>query len=119
MAAFVERYYGLRTMKVDPWEWLVFFILSAHNHSQSLVATSPTANAMDEIAGWFWEDGRRPVGRYPLPSPEDVGSQSGLYKLNDLWGLGRVTMLPRIGGLRCGYGRHCITAHARQFEQFS
>ena len=99
MAALVERYYGLRIMKVDPWEWLVFFILSAHNHSQSHVATSPTANAMDEIARWFWEDGHRPGGRYPFPSPEDVGSQSGLYKLNDLWGLGRVTMLPRIGGL--------------------
>ena len=99
MAELLNRYYGLRIMRVDPWEYLVFFILSAHNHSQSHVATSPTANAMDEIARWFWKDGRQRRSRYPFPRPEDVGSQSGLYKLNDLWGLGRVTMLPRIGGL--------------------
>ena len=99
MAALVDCYRGLRVMRVDLWECLVFFILSAHNHSQSHVATAPTTNAMDEIARWFWEDGRQRRGRYPFPSPQDVGSQSGLYKLNDLWGLGQVTMLPRIGGL--------------------
>ena len=106
MAALVDRYRGLRVMRVDPWECLVFFMLSAHNHSQSPVATAPTAHAMDEIARWFWEEGRRQRGRYPFPRPENVGSQSGLYKLNDLWsarviGPDRNDILPpRLGGLK-------------------
>lgn len=106
MAALIDRYYGLRIMQVDPWECLVFFIISAHNHSQSNVATAPTANAMDEIARWFWKDGRRRRGRYPFPKPESIGSQSGLYKLNDLW-FARVIgpdlndiAPPRLGGLK-------------------
>ena len=67
MKALVDRYCGLRIMRVDPWECLVFFILSAHNHSQSHVATAPTANAIDEIARWFWEDGRSETWQIPIP----------------------------------------------------
>ena len=106
MKALVDRYCGLRIMRVDPWECLVFFILSAHNHSQSHVATAPTANAIDEIARWFWEDGRQRRGRYPFPMPDIVGSQSGLYRLNELWstrviGPDRNDILPpRLGGLK-------------------
>ena len=69
MGGLVNCYRGLRIMRVDPWECLVFFILSAHNHSQSRVATAPTANAMDEIAKCFWEDGPRPRDSYPFPRP--------------------------------------------------
>ena len=85
MRELIERYYGLRIMRVDPWECLVFFILSAHNHSQSHIATTPTANAMDEIARSFWKDGRRQRGRYPFPSPKEIETQTGLYILNELW----------------------------------
>lgn len=106
MARLMERYYGLRIMRVDPWECLVFFILSAHNHSQSRVVTAPTANAMDEIARSFREDGRRQRGRYPFPKPENVATQTGLYKLNELWservigpGLNDIVP-PRLGGLK-------------------
>ena len=85
MAELIKRYYGLRIMRVDPWECLVFFILSAHNHSQSHIATAPTANAMDEIARSFWKGGRRQRGRYPFPSPKDIGTQTDLNILNELW----------------------------------
>ena len=85
MAALVERYRGLRLMRVDPWECLVFFILSAHNHNQSRVATSPTANSMDEIARRFWADRPWPHDRYPFPSPESLATEKGLRILQELW----------------------------------
>ena len=85
MAALVDRYDGLRIMRVDPWECLVFFILSAHNHNQSRVPTAPTANSIDEIAKQFWDDGPWVHNRYPFPSPTEVGSQTGLAKLQELW----------------------------------
>ena len=85
MAALVKRYYGLRIMKVDPWECLVFFILSAHNHYQSRVPTAVTANSMDEIAEQFWKDESWAYDRFPFPSPKEVGSQSGLANLQELW----------------------------------
>ena len=85
MATLVDRYDGLRIMRIDPWECLVFFILSAHNHYQSRVPTAPTANSIDEIAERFWDDGPWAHNRYPFPSPTDVGSQGGLAKLQELW----------------------------------
>ncbi len=100
MKGLVNRYRGLRVMRVDPWECLVFFILSAHNHYQLQVATTPTAQAMDDIAGCFWKGERWPHDRYPFPCPDIVGSRGGLYKLRDLWGLGQDNSLPRMRGLR-------------------
>ena len=106
MADLINRYRGLRIMRVDPWECLVFFILSAHNHSQSHVTTAPTANAMDEIARSFWGDGQRQRGRYPFPNPKEVETQTGLYKLNELWSERVIgpdlndVVRPRLGGLR-------------------
>ena len=85
MKALVDRYCGLRIMRVDPWECLVFFILSAHNHYQARVPTAPTANSMDKIAERFWEGESWPHDRYPFPSPQEVASPSGLGKLQELW----------------------------------
>ena len=118
MAALVNRYYGLRLMRVDPWECLVFFVLSAHNHTQSHNATSPTARAMDEIARWFWQEKQSkkseqswPRSRYPFPGPQELASQDGLYKLNHLWleraaGPAEGDLAPAtLGGLRSMPGR--------------
>ena len=85
MEALVGRFSGLRIMRVDPWECLVFFILSAHNHFRSHVATRPTASAMDEIASAFWEGEPQPHGRYHFPRPEILGTPAGLDRLNELW----------------------------------
>ena len=101
MATLVNRYHGLRVMRVDPWECLVFFILSAHNHDRSSVPTAPTARSVDEIAEQFWKNGPWAYDgfqfpslekfmpwaydRFPFPSPEEVGSQSGLANLQELW----------------------------------
>ena len=85
MAVLVDRYAGLRIMRVDPWECLVFFILSAHNHNQARVPTAPTANSIDQIAEMFWEGESWVHNRYPFPSPTEVGSQTGLAKLQELW----------------------------------
>ena len=85
MAKLVDRYNGLRIMRVDPWECLVFFILSAHNHYQTRVATAPTAGSMDKIAERFWEGNLLEHGRYPFPSPKQVGWEGGLPKLQELW----------------------------------
>ena len=98
MAALVERYRGLRVIRVDPWECLVFFILSAHNHYQSRVPTAPTANSIDEIAERFWEGESWAHNRYPFPSPNEVMSQSGLAKLQELWS-NRTDTPRRIRGL--------------------
>ena len=85
MADLLNRYYGLRIMRVDPWECLVFFILSAHNHYQMRVPTTTTANSIDEIADHFWNGKSSWVhGRYSFPSPKEVGSQCGLDKLQEL-----------------------------------
>ncbi|MBC9868912.1 MAG: hypothetical protein F7O42_13725, partial [Opitutae bacterium] len=85
MAGLLERYCGLRIMRVDPWECLVFFILSAHNYRQLHVPTRPTADSMDQIAEHFWNVKCWKHDRYPFPSPEELGSESGLEKLRELW----------------------------------
>ena len=85
MGALVERYHGLPIMRVDPWECLVFFILSAQNHYQLRVPTAPTANSIDDMAKLFWEDKEWQNDRYPFPSSREVGSESGLDKLHELW----------------------------------
>ena len=85
MAALVDRYYGLRIMRVDPWECRVFFILSAHNHYQSRIPTALTAHSVDEIAKQFWGDKPWPHDRLPFPSSQEVVSPSGLDKLQELW----------------------------------
>lgn len=86
MAGLLKRYRGLRIMRVDPWECLVFFILSAHNHYQIRVPTAPTLDSIDQIAQYFWNDDPTwEYDRFPFPGPKELGSQSGLTKLRELW----------------------------------
>ena len=106
MGALLDRYYGLRIMRVDTWECLVFFTLSAHNHFRARISTGPTPRAMDEIASAFWQGDPEPHGRYPFPSPRRMGSRAGLDKLNELWSERRIgpnrndVERPRIYGLK-------------------
>ena len=40
---------------------------------------------MDQIAEHFWNAQPWKHDRYPFPSPEELGSESGLEKLRELW----------------------------------
>ena len=73
IAGLLERNAGVRVMRVDPWECLVFFILSANNNIPSI------QRDMERIAGAFG----RPVGggRFTFPSPEVLGRESALAEL--------------------------------------
>ena len=79
MKGLVNRYLGLRVMRVDPWECLVFFLLARR------AEVEVTHQRMEDIANKFGE-GQEPLenGRYPFPSAEVVGSLSGLDKLKEL-----------------------------------
>ena len=84
MKALVERYQGLRVMRVDPWECLVFFILAV----QRPIAW--TQRQMEAIAQAF-SNGAPPVtnGRYIFPTPPTImnAQSKGSDKLRGL-GLG-------------------------------
>ena len=74
MADLVPRYCGLRVMRVDPWECLVFFILSPIKPIQGIQGN------MEQIAAAF---SGQPIGygatRYPFPRPSTI--------LQHPWGL--------------------------------
>ena len=111
MAGLLKRYCGLRIMRVDLWECLVFFILSAHNHYQLRVPTAPTLDSIDQIAECFWNDESTwEYERFPFPRPKELGSQSGLVKLRELWSE-RTDPQRRIRGLPEMPGRIYAAAH--------
>ena len=81
LAGLIEQYRGLRVMRVDPWECLVFFILSANNNIPRI------HRDMDRIAQLFG----RPVSmnggtRHTFPSTGDLlqGGDRALAKLDAL-----------------------------------
>ena len=78
MAALVDRYSGLRVMRVDPWECLVFFILAART------PIDKTQQRMELIAEAFAIEAALANGRYSFPTPEDIGSDRGLALLDRL-----------------------------------
>ena len=78
LAELVQAYGGLRVMRVNPWECLVFFILAARTPIEK------TQQRMDESASAFSTGAALANGRHPFPNPEDVGSDSGLAILNRL-----------------------------------
>ena len=84
MKALVERYQGLRVMRVDPWECLVFFILAGQR------PIARTQRQMEAIAEAF-SNGAPPVtnGRYIFPTPPTImnAQSKGSDKLRAL-GLG-------------------------------
>ena len=79
MVKLVERHCGLRVMRVNPWEGLVFFIAAANT------TIGPTHARMDKVARRFWQKFQRNQSwqhnRYPFPGPEQVGSECG----RDIW----------------------------------
>lgn len=80
MARLIECYPGLRVMRVDPWECLVFFILSP------LKSIDLIQDDMEKIASKFRSRPSLGNGRHPFPSASaiaDEGSQ-GRRKLDDL-----------------------------------
>ena len=83
MKGLVAKYPGLRVMRVDPWECLVFFILARN------AGIKPTQSRMEKIADTFKCGIRLQNDRHPFPMPEDMlaPSQDGLGKLTAL-GLG-------------------------------
>ena len=76
LAGLLERYSGIRVMRVDPWECLVFFILSANNNIPRV------QRDMERIAHAFGE----PIGgsRSTLPGPGVLGRESALVGLEGL-----------------------------------
>ncbi len=78
MTKIIDRYAGLRVMRVDPWECLVFFILAARTPIEK------THQRMESIAEAFATGPALSNGRYPFPRPEEVASDSGKSKLEQL-----------------------------------
>ena len=80
MAELIERYPGMRVMRADPWECLVFFILSVRKRIEH------TNRDMEAIAAAFSGDTAPTCGRHSFPTPRDIaeGKPQGLRKLNDL-----------------------------------
>ena len=80
MAELIERYPGMRVMRVDPWECLVFFILSVRKRIEH------TNRDMEAIAAAFSGDTAPTCGRHSFPTPRDIaeGKPQGLRKLNAL-----------------------------------
>ena len=76
MKMLIDCYTGLRVMQVDPWECLVFFILSANRNIKF------ASDKMETIADKF---GGLDVGnsRHRFPMAEDVSSDGGEAKLQE------------------------------------
>ena len=76
MASLIERHSGLRVMRVDPWECLVFFILSANNNIPRI------QRDMERIAVTFGS----PVdsSRSTFPGPGVMCQESSLMALEGL-----------------------------------
>ena len=82
LAGLLERHSGIRVMSDDPWECLVFFILSANNNIPRI------QRDMERIARAFGE----PIGgsRSTFPGPGVLGRESALVGLEELnLGLGK------------------------------
>ena len=80
MAGLVERYSGVRVMRVDPWECLVFFILSVRKRIEH------THRDVEAIAAAFSGGTSVGDGRHSFPTPRDIaeGKPQGLRKLSAL-----------------------------------
>ena len=91
LAGLLERHSGIRVMRVDPWECLVFFILSANNNIPRV------QRDMERIAHAFGE----PIGgsRSTFPGPGVLGRESALVGLEGLsLGLNKGKKIGRAAG---------------------
>ena len=80
MAELVERYSGLRVMRVDPWECLVFFILSART---DISITQRRMEAIANVLGIPLSDASARHA-FPTPSEIDLSGVAALSKMVDL-----------------------------------
>lgn len=87
MAMLVRKFRGLRVMRTDPWECLVFFILTANSTIEL------SQRRMEQIATEFRVS--PPLGdsdRYPFPRPSDLCERGALEKMRSLnFGLDKET----------------------------
>ena len=91
LGGLLERHSGIRVMRVDPWECLVFFILSANNNIPRI------QRDMERIARSFGE----PIGgsRSTFPGPGVLGRESALVGLEELnLGLGKGMKIGWVAG---------------------
>lgn len=79
MAELVRKYRGLRVMRIDPWECLVFFILTARSDIDRAMQN------MERIADEFCSgpplDGYNGI-HYAFPRPSDLCEGNALERLN-------------------------------------
>ena len=68
LAGLLERHSGIRVMSVDPWECLVYFILSANNNIPRI------QRDMERIAPRLWGTNRR----FEIHLPRSRGSGAGI-----------------------------------------
>jgi N-glycosylase/DNA lyase len=76
IAGLLERHAGVRVMRVDPWECLVFFILSANNNIPRI------QRDMERISEAFGQPAGG--GRSTFPGPGVLGPESALVGLDEL-----------------------------------
>ena len=105
MAQLVRKFAGLRVMRIDPWECLVFFILTARSdidrakqNMERIAAEFRTGPPLDGYNG----------PRYAFPRPSDLCEGNALERLN------RVIVGLSSKGSRI-YKAAC-TAHSRQLD---
>lgn len=92
MAGLVKRYPGMRVMRIDPWECLVFFILSANTNIPRI------HQSMEKISQAFGSGtSLNSRDRFTFPTPDDICEDaSGLEKLKGLrLGLDKETKIYR------------------------
>ena len=97
MAMLVGKFRGLRVMRIDPWECLVFFILAAHSDidqaKQNMERIAEEFNTSPPLDGWNGT-------RYVFPRPSDLCELGALEKLERLK-LGLKDKAPRIYEAAC------------------
>ena len=97
MAKLIRKFWGLRVMRIDPWECLVFFILTAN------AEIDQSKENMERIARKFRTsqplDGCNET-RYAFPRPSDLCERGALEKLERLK-FGLEDKAPRIYEAAC------------------
>ena len=79
MSELVERYPGMRVMRIDPWECLVFFILSARSPIKRI------HDNMENLSRYFGK--RVNDTRYTFPKPKELVDLSAVELQKPLVGL--------------------------------
>ena len=112
MAMLVRKFRGLRVMRIDPWECLVFFILTAN------AEIDQSKENMERIARKFRTsqplDGCKET-RYAFPRPSDLCERGALEKLERLK-FGLEDKAPRIYEAACAVRSRQLDLNALRKE---